>query len=309
MKDKGNLTIGIGSAIGCEILYGMSFMFTKQATNMASPVALLGWRFSVAVIGMSLLIIMGVLKINLKGKSLKPLLVIALLFPVIYFLGETFGISKTTAAESGVALAGIPVTALIASTLLIGKKPNRFEIIGIAVTCIGVVITVLAVGGSSSFSLEGYLFLLVAVVAYSVYCVFVEKADEYTGVEITYIMLVVGAIVFASLAIIEGIKNENVEYILNLPLKNSGFLAAILYQGIGCSILAFLLSNIAIAKLGVNKTASFIGIATVVSIASSAIVLKENFTYLQGIGAAVILAGVYIANGKKDESTLLTYDS
>lgn len=71
---------------------------------------------------------------------------------------------------------------------------------------------------------------------------------------------------------------------------------AILYQGIGCSVIAFFLSNIAISKIGVNRTASFIGISTVVSIVAGALILKENFSVYQLIGAIVIIMGVYVAN-------------
>ena len=70
-----------------------------------------------------------------------------------------------------------------------------------------------------------------------------------------------------------------------------------LYQGIGCSVLAFFLSNVAIAKIGVNRTSSFIGVATVVSIIAGAFILKESFTR-QIVGAAVIIIGVYTANAK-----------
>ena len=61
---------------------------------------------------------------------------------------------------------------------------------------------------------------------------------------------------------------------------------------LGCSVLAFFLSNTAITKIGVNRTASFIG----VSIAAGALVLGERFTAGQLAGAAAILVGVYIAN-------------
>ena len=71
---------------------------------------------------------------------------------------------------------------------------------------------------------------------------------------------------------------------------------AILYQGIGCSVIAFFLSNIAISKIGVNRTASFIGISTVVSIVAGALILKENFSVYQLIGTIVIIMGVYVAN-------------
>ena len=111
------------------------------------------------------------------------------------------------------------------------------------------------------------------------------------GIEITYIMLAVGATVFILLAIFEAVLN-----LLTLPFVNMDFLIVILYQGIGCSVIAFFLSNIAISKIGVNRTASFIGISTVVSIVAGALILKENFSVYQLIGTIVIIMGVHVAN-------------
>ncbi|MCR4650462.1 MAG: methyltransferase domain-containing protein [Lachnospiraceae bacterium] len=68
-----------------------------------------------------------------------------------------------------------------------------------------------------------------------------------------------------------------------------GFLISVLYQGVRCSILAFFLSNHAIAKIGVNRTSSFIGVATVVSIVAGALLLKEPFTIWQVIGASKVV--------------------
>ena len=68
------------------------------------------------------------------------------------------------------------------------------------------------------------------------------------------------------------------------------------FQGIGCSVAAFFLSNAAIAKIGVNKTSSFIGVSTIVSILAGALALGEPLSVGQIVGAAVIVAGVYTAN-------------
>lgn len=68
-----------------------------------------------------------------------------------------------------------------------------------------VLVTVFAVGISSSLSILGYAVLLVAVVSYALYSVFVEKAEAYTGEEITFVMLLAGAVVSGILAIIESI--------------------------------------------------------------------------------------------------------
>lgn len=295
---KNNLIIGILCALGCETLYGLNYIFTKTATQTASAFSLLGWRFIVAVTIMSICICIGLIKINLKGKSLKPLLLVALFSPCIYFIGETIGISHTTASESGVFLATIPVASLILSTLILKKKPSKIQIIGILITLSGVMLTIFAVGASSSLSVVGYICLFAAVVSYALYSVFVEKANAYTEAEITFIMLVVGTIVFGILAVCDAVSNRTFGELISLPFKESSFAIAILYQGIGCSILAFLLSNMAIAKIGVNRTSSFIGVSTVVSIIAGVFLLKESFSIYQIIGVIVIIIGVYTANSK-----------
>ncbi|MCQ2561877.1 MAG: DMT family transporter, partial [Clostridia bacterium] len=167
-------------------------------------------------------------------------------------------------------------------------------------TLAGVSITVFALGASSSFWIKGYLFLLMAVTSYALYCAFVDKASAYTEAEITFMMLVLGAAVFVVLALAEAVSTGTVVQLVTLPFRSRGFLTAVLYQGIGCSVFAFFLSNVAIAKIGVNQTSTFVGVSTVVSIAAGSLLLKEAFTPAQIIGAAVIISGVYIANSRRE---------
>lgn len=291
--------IGSLCALCCEFLYGLSYVFTKQAIQGASGLTLLGWRFLLSSIVINILVDFGIIRIDVKVKRLKPLLVIALFCPLIYFLGETFGISNTTASESGVFLACIPVISLAASTIILKKKPSGLQIIGILITLAGVLVTVLAAGVSSSFSVTGYLCLLIAVLSYALYSVYVDKAENYTGIEITYIMITTGAVAFTILAFTEAILKGNTGQLVTLPFKDIGFLITMIYQGLGCSILAFFLSNVAIAKIGVNRTSSFIGISTVVSIMAGNVFLHENLSSLQIIGALIIIVGVYTANAKR----------
>ena len=95
-KKKKDLIVGSLCALGCEALFGLSYIFTKQVTNLASPFVLMGWRFFIAFVVMSIFIVFFRIKINLKNKPLKKVFLIALCSPVIYFVGETMGISLTT---------------------------------------------------------------------------------------------------------------------------------------------------------------------------------------------------------------------
>lgn len=295
MKDNRVLT-GSLCALGCEVLYGLSYLFTKQTAETASPLALLGWRFVVALAAMSLCVALGFIPVRLKGGRLGPLLRVALFCPCLYFIGETVGIRETTVTESGVFLACVPALSLLASTVILKKKPTKRQIIGILVTFLGVMTTIVAVGLSSSLSPVGYAALMLAVVAYALYSVFVDLAADYTGAEITYVMLCSGAAFYGLLALGEAAAHGALSELLTLPARSGTFLAAVLYQGIGCSVAAFFLSNAAIAKIGVNKTSSFIGVSTIVSILAGALALGEPLSVGQIVGAAVIVAGVYTAN-------------
>ena len=293
---RGPILIGCLCALGSEVLYGLGYLFTKQATDLAEPFALLGWRFLAAAAGMGLCAALGLVKLRLAGRPLWPLVKLSLVSPCLYLVGETLGIQRTTASESGVLLACIPVVSLMASALLLRQRPTRRQTGGILITLAGVVVTVLAVGASSSLSWTGYGFLVAAMGAYALCAVLVVRAENYASGEITLVMVFTAASVFLPLALVQAAAAGTLGDLVTLPFRSRSFRIAVLGQGLGCSILAFLLTNRALTTIGVNRTASFAGVSTVVSILAGALVLGESFTLWQGLGAAVILLGVTLAN-------------
>lgn len=265
-QDKHPILLGSLAALTCESLFGLSYLFTKSATSQSSPLALLGWRFLLAFLIMQLLVTLGWVKLTIQGKSLGQLVKISFFSPVLYFIGETFGIKMTTASESGAFLATIPVIALMASSILLREKPNRHQVMGIGLTLVGVLLTVFALGLSASFSIPGYL------------------------------MLLVGGLVFPILALVEAVLKHQLYELLLLPIRHQAFSIAVLYQALACSVIAFFLSNFAISKIGVNKAASFIGVSTLVSILAAVLFLGEAFSQYQTFGAFLIILGVYLSN-------------
>ena len=293
---KNKTLLGCFCAFGCEVLFGLSFVFTKKATDVAGEFELLGWRFFIAFAVMSLCVVTGLIPVNFKGKPIQRLIPVSIFCPVLDYIGETVGISHTSATESGILFACIPVVSLIASALLLKKKPTKWQIVGIGITLFGVLVTVLAVEASASLSVVGYLFLTMSVVSCALYAVFTEKASAFTGAEITYGMLAFGAVIFTGIALVQAMINGTAARLLALPFQNTDFLIAVLYQGIGCSILAFFMSNVAIANIGVNRVSSFMGVSTVTSIIAGVLILQEKLSLWQIVGAVVIVAGIYTAN-------------
>ena len=92
-------------------------------------------------------------------------------------------------------------------------------------------------------AVPGYVFLTVAVLSYSLYFIYVEKASVYTSMELAYAMQISGAGLFTALALLEALHDGNVGTLVSLPFRDRAFLVSVLYLGIGCSVFAFWLSN------------------------------------------------------------------
>ena len=299
MSSRRNLLLGYLCAFGCEVVFGLSYSFSKSATETASPLALLGWRFAVASAVMGALAAAGAVRVSLRGKPILPLLRVALLSPVLYFLFETFGVVRTTASETGVIVACIPVVALVVSAIALREKPSGRQMSGILVTFAGVLASVLAAGATASFSPSGYALLGGAVLSYAFYFAAVSRASRWNGAELTLAMLLAGAVVFVPLAAAEAVLSGGAggaAALLRLPARDAGFRNSILFLALGPSILGFFMSNVAVARIGVNRTATFIGIATATAIVAGRVFLHETFTSAQVVAAAVIVFGVCIAN-------------
>lgn len=293
--DKGQ-RIGIAATVATEVLYGCSFVFTKSATDLVDPITLLGWRFLVAAAVLLVLVATRVVRLTITWQTMRPLLVLAALQPVIYYVAETYGVARTTAAESGLIISAIPVAILLAAFALLGRRPSRPQAIGIAISSVGVVATVIAGGLSARFDLLGYLLLLGGVAAYALYVAFAERYAHTTDADRTFVMVLAGAVLFGGWALLRHGLAGTLPLLLRQPLEHPGFGWAVGYLALGPTIGAFFLQNLAIRHLGSTRYSTFIGVSTLTAVATAMLVLGERPGPAQLLGGLVILIGVYVAN-------------
>ena len=221
--------LGVAAAVATELLYGCSFVFTKDAVETISPAALLAWRFSVALGAMGVLLATRVVRLTLTRHSLRPLLLLALFQPLLYYAAETLGVQRTTASEGGILIATAPVGILLASWLVLGRPPSPRQVTGILITFAGVFATIAAGGVATGFNPYGYLLLLAAVASYSLYTVFAERDDSSSALDKTFAMLAVGAVVFTTIALVEATGDGRTVEVLAIPLTHPELLAGIGY--------------------------------------------------------------------------------
>lgn len=293
---KNKHKIGVVSAAAASCLFGLSIIFTKKGVNDVSVLTLISWRFMIAFTVMTILILFGVLKVDLRNKPIKGLLGIAIFTPTIYFLAEGRGLQLTTVSEGGAILAMAPIVTMVLSILILKEYPTLRQTISIIISVVGVIIIISSKGMSAEFVISGYLFLFLAISADSMCVILTRKYLVYSPIERVYVMTLLGAIVFTPMAITEHVVAGTLREYLVSPLYNSGFLIAVLYLGIVSSVAGFTLNAIGIRYIGPNKVTSLSGISTITSVFVGVVFLKESFTILQGVGTLLILFGAYNAN-------------
>lgn len=283
-------------AILSEVLFGLSYVFIRMCVTEVSVFTLLSWRSMIAFIAMTICILLGFLKVDLKGKNLKPLLMLSLFQPVLYFIMETFGVRLTTASESGVIISCIPIVTMIFCTIFLKERPTGKQIIFMVVTVFGAILIGAGSDLSASGSLLGYLFLLLAMCCEGAYAVTSQSLSAFNSAEKTYAMVSSGAIFFTTCAFIEHISKGDFGQYITLPFTDHNFGICVLYLGLGCSVIAFFCANFAISTIGATKRAALAGIASLVSVLGGVFILHESFTKLQVIATALVLLGAYGVN-------------
>ncbi|MBR2974070.1 MAG: DMT family transporter [Clostridia bacterium] len=277
------------AALGAQVIFGFSFMFTKIALGYASPLTVIADRYIVAFLGLTVVMLATKTKINMH-KNIWKLVLMSIFQPVLYFIFETYGIQLTTSAFSSIMISMIPVVSMIGGIFVLAEVPSPVQYVFSALSVAGVVIMSLTGNAEGTVTVPGIILLLGAVISSVAYNTSSRKiSGEFTALERTYAMTLIGLISFVGIAIIENIKNP-VKVIASFA--HFEYTAAILYLGLISSVVAFLLLNYANTYLPVAKTTAFSNITTVVSVVAGAIFLDEKITAVTVISTGMIIAGV-----------------
>ena len=303
MTQKKTHTLSLLAALTSAVIFGMSFMFSKLALEVAAPTVLLAFRFTVAVAAMSLVILVNALvgklrgrplfAFSLRGKPVYKLVLLGIVQPVAYFIFENYGILYTSSAVAGTIIAAVPVCCILMDVLVLHERVTLKQVL-CALGAIGGV-ALISVGGAMMVSALGMLFLVLTMLSDTLYYgISHNAAKRFTPFEMTYVMFIVGMVVFIPVGLIYagGLHSP----LITEPMHDGGFWVAVLYLGLLSSVLAYGLLNFANSHLSVSETSLFSNVTTVVSVLAGEVLLKEPFSVWQMLGVAVILVCVFVAN-------------
>lgn len=302
MKERNGIML-LAAAVVSHVFWGFSFLFTDSALKVADMFLLLSHRFLVAFALMNLLLLFRVVRIDFRGKWKRiwlPLLM-GLMEPVIYFIGEENGILHSTTIFSGVMIAVIPIVAIFAAIPVLHEKPTVGQIVFSFLSVGGVIGIGLLTKEEGALDWIGVVGLIVAVLSAVVYGIMDRGLSaEFTPFERTYLMIGMGAVCFTPIALIR-VRFDLAAFVK--PLGDPDFLIAVLFLAVCCSVISYFLLSYMATYMTVTRTAIYANLTTAVSVIAGALILKEPFSWLGALFCTVILAGIYGVQrfARKDE--------
>ncbi len=279
------------AAIVSHGAWGFSFLASRKGLDAAPVFVLLSHRFGLSFLVMNLLLLMGVGKVDLRGKALWKPILLGLMEPVVYFFGEQYGILHSNTSFSGVMIAMIPIVSTLAAAPVLGEKPTVGQLLFSLLSIGGVVGIGLMNRNSGALDWIGVVALIVAVLSAGAYTLIGRGISRaYTPFERTYMMMGVGTAVFTPIALIQT-RGSFTDYIR--PLGQSTYLAAILFLALVCSVACYFLSSYTITYMTVARETVFSNLTTAVSVFAGVIFLHEPFTWFGALCCLVIFVGIY----------------
>ena len=280
--------------IAC-LLWGSSFVATRYAITAGGLgiFTLLAGRFLIAsLILILLMLIRGRQKLN--AKDLLRLLAMGIIYPGLYFLFETTGLTRIPAFLASIIIASIPALTGIIAHVFLKERMGLRGWGGIFLSVIGVALVVLLADrkvpstGQPPVSLSGVLLTCGAAIMGAVYITLTRHLTRsYQPLTLTTAQSIIGSLLFLPMASIELARGQ-----FNFNLWG---LIALGFLGIVVSVVAFLSFTKALTMIEASKASLFLNIIPIISLILGWLLLGEGINSGQGIGTLVVIGGVLLA--------------
>ncbi|WP_419901907.1 DMT family transporter [Kiloniella sp.] len=287
--DQNTLTMGIVYGLMAALLWGawpvVSSLGLKQ--NTLTPYDITALRFAVSgTVLLPLVLRKGFGNIGWAG---------ALLFAfgagAPYMLITVTGLNYAPASHMGIIAPSCMMTiSTIGSWFILGDRPNKNRLFGLAIVILGVAILGwqgLSAAGEDQWM--GHLLFVAGGGCWACYTVS-TKYFQADPLHATALVAVLSMVIYLPLYFLFGDPQ-----IFTAPIKESLFQG--IFQGFGSAILALLFYTKAVALLGASRGAVFAALVPGIAVILAFPVLREEPTIVEIIGVCVVTMGMVAALG------------
>ena len=292
------------AAISYAIITGLSFLFTKIALGYGEPTDILAHRFTASFIVISIPVLMKWTKVDYNRERIKKIIPLAILYPLMFFGFQTFGLIYASSSEAGILMAAAPVFTLLLATYFLKEKTSILQKISIILSVLGVIYIMVMKGSTFDVNnMTGIILLVLSSLCFSGYSVMARSlTKDFTTIELSYMMTIISFICFNVVSIGNYIIRGDIKAYI-APLGSLNYIIAIIYLGVLSSLGTSLLTNYVLSKIEASKMSVFSNLGTVISIVAGVVFLKEEVFYYHIIGSLLIIGGVMGTNFLGDKNS------
>lgn len=282
--------------IATTLLWGTSFIITKNLTQEVPVFLYLGIRFAIAI--------MGFLPYFIRIKRMNwKILLFGIITGVMYYVAivfQTFGIQTTTAGKAAF-ITGLSTIMVPFITWVGFRKSIKKRVwLAVIISIIGMVFLLLE--GESGVIIGDFLVLICAVI----YAFFIVLNDKYVRTVDVYLYSAVQLITISVLSFGAAIlRNETYDF-LNMSLP---FWLIFLYMGLAVTTGSFIFQNWSQQHQGPTQTAIIFTLEPVFAVIfASFIIGDETMTLLGWVGCALIFVAIFITVIKNNDNEKVSSD-
>jgi drug/metabolite transporter (DMT)-like permease len=275
---------------GMALCFGGTWVAGAVAVDAAPPFTIAALRFGIA----SVLLLAWA---QLTGRQLSP--ISRRDWPMVAGLGLTAvagynwlfltGLTLAPASDGAIIVPGLaPVfTALLAGVVLHERLGAR-GFTGLAIAAFGLYLVVNPTGATDERRLLGDLLFIAGAALWGVYSVLARIASgRFNAVSASLYGTAFGTVVLIPPALLEGGLGS-------LGSASPAALAGIGYLAVFGTVVAFVLLNLGVARIGASRASAFALLVPIVGVLSSVALLDEELGPLTLVGGAIVLAGLWL---------------
>ncbi|SFA85257.1 MULTISPECIES: DMT family transporter [unclassified Bacillus (in: firmicutes)] len=280
-----------------NVIWGGNFVIGRVGTEYFPPITFSILRWSVAFLFLTPFMVKPMLK---DFKVLWRHKWIVLLLSVTGVAGYNtiiyFSLNFTTSINASIVNSTTPLFIAIFSFFMLKERLSLLQGTGLLLSVIGIVF-ILSKG--SFETLQGFkfnpgdLFVLVAVVNWSIYSIVIKKnSKNLPAFSTLYATSFVGILILFPLSLLEIMQTDAA------VIFNPESLLILGYVGFFASIVAFISWNTGVSKIGAAKSGIFINLLPVFATLFATIFTKEDLLWYQIAGGVIVLLGVVLSSQK-----------
>lgn len=280
IKDKSKSTLSVIGLFIISIVWGLSFVFMKDAISEASVLYVLAIRFLIAGIPFALIFFKKFFKAT-KRDYLRGLLVGLVL--VCSYLFQGYGCKYTTASKNALLSTVYGVIVPFSTWLIFKKKPKLMSLIFTILAFIG--IGFITINGFDSINIGDVLTLLGGII-FSLQITLVSEFTKKTDpIFLTMIQFLFVGIVLLCFAPLEG---SFPTYLFTEP----DLLWRILVLGFGCTFMCFFLQSVCQKYVQVVTSGVIISLEAPFGVIAGVLLNHDRITGLMIFGIVILFVAV-----------------